>query len=261
MRTINLEYPTDWAELDQRELFALLWCISDCQKLNQHTPFLDADDYSTQTWAMIATRRIFARNNVLVYSPYADGYLIKFRKRKYYITPEQVAALLDSVKWIREIPSYPVRLDHVGRFDAISEDLTGLPFGKWLEIENLWQGYNATKDESLLRSIGEILYPGISGDLFSDAELLGVFYWIASIKNMFAKRFPSFFKPAGGEGDGVTVSFEMLQRNADAQIRALTKGDVTKEDQIYDTDVSRALTELDAQAKEYEELTKKYGKN
>ncbi len=261
MTVLNLEFPTGWAELDQRELYALLCCISACQKLTEHTPFIDADDYSTQTWAMIATRRIFARNRILVYSPYDNGYLIKYYGKEYFLSPEQVAAVLDCAKWIREIPSFPVRLDHVGRFDAIPADLTGLPFGKWLEIENLWQGYNATKDEGLLRSIGEILYPGITGDLFDDPDLLGVFYWVASVKNMFAKRFPSFFRPVDGDGEGVPLSFEMLQRNADAQIRALTKGDVTKEDQIYDTDVTRALTELDAQAKEYEEITKKYGKS
>ena len=40
----------------------------------------------------------------------------------------------------------------------------------------------------------------------------------------------------------------------DTQIRALTKGDITKEREVLQMDVHRALTELDAQAKEYEEL-------
>ena len=39
-----------------------------------------------------------------------------------------------------------------------------------------------------------------------------------------------------------------------AQIRALTKGDVTKEKEILAMDCWRALTELDAQAQEYQEL-------
>ena len=45
-----------------------------------------------------------------------------------------------------------------------------------------------------------------------------------------------------------------------AQIRALTKGDVTKEAQILALDAMRALTELDALAREYEELNRKYPK-
>lgn len=261
MNTINFEYPKSWAELDQQELSALLNDIVDVQKLTEHSAFLDADDYSVQTWAMIATRRIFCRNNAFIYTPYADGYLVNFHKKEYFITPEQVAALLDSVKWMREIPKNPVRLDHVGRFDAIEADLTGLPFGKWLEIENLWQGYNITHDDGLLRQMGEILYPGAEARMFNEAEALGIFYWIASVKQMFARRFPSFFKPSGSDEEGAPVDFNTLQRSVDAQIRALTKGDVSKEDLIYDTDTTRALTELDAQAKEYEELTKKYGKH
>ena len=42
------------------------------------------------------------------------------------------------------------------------------------------------------------------------------------------------------------------------QIRALTKGDITKEKEIFEMDTWRALTELDAQAQEYEDLKKKY---
>ena len=47
-----------------------------------------------------------------------------------------------------------------------------------------------------------------------------------------------------------------LQESMDAQIRALTKGDVTKEAEVLQLDTWRALTELNAQAKEYEELRK-----
>lgn len=46
-----------------------------------------------------------------------------------------------------------------------------------------------------------------------------------------------------------------------AQIRALTKGDITKEKEILSLDTWRALTELDAQAKEYEEMKKMYNKH
>ena len=42
-----------------------------------------------------------------------------------------------------------------------------------------------------------------------------------------------------------------------AQIRALTKGDVTKEAEVLALDTWRALTELNVQAKEYKELNAK----
>ena len=45
-----------------------------------------------------------------------------------------------------------------------------------------------------------------------------------------------------------------------AQIRALTDGDITKEDAVFERDCWRALTELDAKALEAEEFRKKYPK-
>ena len=43
-------------------------------------------------------------------------------------------------------------------------------------------------------------------------------------------------------------------------IRALTKGDITKEREILALDTRRALTELDAQAREYQEFNSKFPK-
>ena len=71
---------------------------------------------------------------------------------------------------------------------------------------------------------------------------------------MFAPRWNHFFKPTGGEQH---MNMEAhLQNLMDTQIRALTKGDITKEAEVLSMDVHRALTELNAQAKDYEELKK-----
>ena len=50
----------------------------------------------------------------------------------------------------------------------------------------------------------------------------------------------------------------VLQESMNAQIRALTKGDITKEKEVLHLDTWRALTELDALAKEAEEFNRKY---
>ena len=52
------------------------------------------------------------------------------------------------------------------------------------------------------------------------------------------------------------LSFKQLQENMNTQIRALTGGDITKEREVLCMDCWRALTELDAKAKDYEELNK-----
>ena len=83
-------------------------------------------------------------------------------------------------------------------------------------------------------------------------------FCVSYIKDVLAKAFPHFFKkvdltdPDGG-------GFDFME-SVNVQIRALTDGDVTKEQLIFDTDCWRALTELDAKSKESEDLRKKMKK-
>jgi hypothetical protein len=84
---------------------------------------------------------------------------------------------------------------------------------------------------------------------------------VAALKNFLAQRFNDFFQPLtdGSEnllGRAPNLGAQ-LQESMDAQIRALTKGDITKEQEILALDTWRALTELNAQAKEYKELNAK----
>ena len=84
----------------------------------------------------------------------------------------------------------------------------------------------------------------------------------ASLKQYFAQLFDNFYKPAptkenGGSLGGEQVDlFKQLRARINAQIRALTGDDITKEATIMKMDTWRALTELDAKAKEAEEIRK-----
>ena len=94
------------------------------------------------------------------------------------------------------------------------------------------------------------------------AQLIGIFYWMASLKQYFAGLFTNFYKPAstnsGGNllGSGQPDIYRQLRESTNAMIRALTSGDITKEAAIMKMDTWRALTELDAKAREAEELRK-----
>ena len=99
----------------------------------------------------------------------------------------------------------------------------------------------------------------------TQTKRISVFYWLASLKDFLAKVFKHFFQPVAGASaaDGNMIEhggsqYEMLQNAVNAQIRALTKGDITKEQQVLSLDTWRALTELDCQAREFEELNSKY---
>ena len=86
---------------------------------------------------------------------------------------------------------------------------------------------------------------------------INVFYWIASLKDFLARRYPDFLQPTSSDSNLLGTSTSNVEDAMNAQIRALTKGDVTKEQQILALDTWRALTELNAQAKEYRELNSK----
>ena len=57
-------------------------------------------------------------------------------------------------------------------------------------------------------------------------------------------------------GSGQPDIYRQLRESTTAMIRALTGGDITKEAAIMKMDTWRALTELDAKAREAEELRK-----
>lgn len=256
---LNLSVPKSWAELSQDQLRFLLQSMVDVQLANRNVGFASVDDYSAQTSAQVATLCFFKWTGLRLICAYADGWLVAHKGAEYKLTSGQVAAAISHLAWAKELPGEPVRLDVVDGAEAVPADISsGFTFDNWLSCETLWQAYQLTSDEDLLRQMAEILYrkPGIRPDA---ASTLGVFYWWAAVKAMVSDMFPNFFKPSGDEAE--PPSAEGMRRNMDAQIRALTKGDITKESEILSMEAIRALTELDAQAREFDELNKKYPKS
>lgn len=75
--------------------------------------------------------------------------------------------------------------------------------------------------------------------------------WMSSLKTYFATIWENFFQPSANDGGEIDMVAIM-----NAEIRALTGGDITKEMQVLQTDCWRALTELDAKAREAQEFLK-----
>ncbi|MEE0979172.1 MAG: hypothetical protein UH625_07175 [Muribaculaceae bacterium] len=255
METVNLTVPKSWADLTQDQLRFVYRSMVGVQIANRNVGFFSAEDYASQTSAQVATLCLLKWGGLKLICKYADGWLVSRDAQEFKLTAGQISSAITHLAWLKELPAEPVRLDTVDGAQGVPADISsGFTFDNWLACETLWQVYQMTSNESLLRQMAEILYrkPGIKPD---SSELLGIFYWWASVKNMVSHMFPNFFKPAEG---GETPSADSMRRNMDAQIRALTKGDITKESEILTMDAIRALTELDAQAREYDELNRKY---
>lgn len=162
---------------------------------------------------------------------------------------EEASTALDALEWVCKLWERPVRLPAIGGVAPVDAELHGVPFGQWLRIENYYQGYLQSRNEEALRQIVYLLWPGVeeAGVVPTDGECLGALMWVECMKRVFAGHFSAFLRPV--EGDGEEDVPDMLGV-MNAQIRALTGGDVCKEEQVLAIDVWRALTELNEKAKE-----------
>ena len=244
MDTINLTLPTSWSELAQGQ-FRYVYVLM--------TRYGNAD----AAWQRVAASCVLKWNDIKVISPYGSNWLIRVKGKEYVMDSQEFDYACSTLEWLKNIPADPVRLDVIDGAKAMPPDPTyDLTLEQWLACENLYQGYQYTQDPTHLRSMAAMLYR--KEDIcLTPSEEISIFYWWSSVKQMVSAMFPHFFKPAPVNANDIPDA-DTMRRSVDAQIRALTKGDISKEEQILSMAAIRALTELDAQAREYEEINRKY---
>ena len=242
---VNLIVPKSWEDLSQEQLKYYFFVLTMCRSA------AEVKTYCLCRWSGLE-----------VLYPYGDGFMCRHEEREFVLQPLQVAAAIQSLDWTDTLPTSPVRLERIGKYRALPADFQEVPFEKFIICDNLYQGYLSAKDDQLLDDLARVLYQSakVSPDA---AQRIGVFYWFATLKEMFARQFKHFFQPLSAQSDGNMFDqsrsqYEIIYHAVNAQIRALTKGDVTKEKEVLAIDTWRALTELDALAKEYEDFNKKY---
>ncbi len=243
--TLLLHAPHSWGELTQDQLRYVLTLL-------------------TQGWQEWQIRTyLFARfTGIKVLNEKKDGWLCETeldngKHVRFFLQLWQVQSFCEAFDFVFDGKGADNRLDHIGLFKAVDVELHEYPFINYLVCDNHFQHFldsDKTSDDHL-REIARCLYLDAEGKepatiQCSQVELMGVLLWFMWIKSNFSTQFPHLFKPAGGDG-----SYDMTEA-MNAQIRALTGGDITKEQEIRKSDVWRALTELDAKACEAEELNK-----
>ena len=197
------------------------------------------------------------------------GWIVSIRERWWKprkwlsVSTDSIAELLHQCDWLESYDNLNTRLVSVGGCHAVDTDLHGVSFEDYLNIEGLYQIYLRTKDDKFLQQMAVYLYRDNHGKKAlgikcSEVERFGCFIWWNYVKSNFARCFQNFFKTVNTSVDGDDQIDVMGAVNA--QIRALTDGDITKEEVVLKKDCWRASTELDAKAKEAEDFKKKYGK-
>ncbi len=239
MKTLNLNLPKSWRELTTPQLLYVCALLS----LESYTPtelktlcLLRFSGLQPKTWD----------------GQHAHTYIYN-NGRHVTLADRDITAATAFLDWMDTPPTVPVRPDTLGGGKAINAELHGLPFSTWLIIDNLWQGFVMSKSTELMDSIAQHLVEGI-GKPLTFTERYAVILWLTGVRQLFADTFTDLF---GGSGEHTTPTAESQREAMDAQIRALTGGDITKEQTVLQSDTWRALTELNAKAREAKELNKK----
>lgn len=246
----DLSLPTSWEELTDKQLLMVYGLFA--RKLSA---------------AEVKTLCLIKWNKLTILARLRKHkYLVQRNRSQVIVTSKQIQQATCFLDFLDSFAPLPVRLKRIGHHRALPADFEKVPFEKYLYLENLFQGVLHTQEPAsfaeissqaheLLLQMAQVLYD--SDRLKPDtAELASVFYWFASLKQYFAQMFPHFYAPVGAtDGNQLGGSlFAQLRETTNAQIRALTGGDITKEALIRQMDTHRALTELDAKAREAEEF-------
>lgn len=247
---INIIVPKSWAELSVKQLYYVY------SLMTRNMSAVEIKTYCLLKWGGLTVK-----------FKYADGYMLKIGKVEFVAKADLICSAANALNWLEALPVYPINLKKIGWHKAIVANFEGVPFEKYIMCDNLFQGYLSTQNDELLCDMAQILYNTKKIKL-SPAEKISIFYWFAALKDLFARSFTHFLKPMPSSnpnllGNEVNVA-SMVRDAMNAQIRALTKGDVTKENEVLALDTWRAFAELDAIAKDFEyqqnELAK-YGKH
>lgn len=240
---LNLTIPTSWQSLSLTQL--------------RYVYFLLSQNYTADE---VKTYCLVRWSGMTVVGRERHSYRIEYDKHTYRITATQLAELLPYLDYLDTVPSTPIRLSRIGKHTAVATDLDSVPFRDYLCCDNLYTGFLQTRNDTLLNEIAAILYRSDNRLSLTPEERVSVFYWFASLKSYYSRRFSHLFAaastPTGNLLSEASSTQSQLQSAMDNQIRALTHGDVTKEEQVLSTDTLRALTELDALAREYQDLQK-----
>ena len=245
-RVIEITLPDSWEKLSQKQLYEAYRFLSSN---------LTAEAVMVHAFMRWGGFRVIGADTLNL------RFMIQRKNEKpFLVSTVQVAEAMQCLKFLAEVPKSPVRLEKIGKFNAADARLRGLTLEDYIACDNSYQGYLSTKRDDLLERMAKILYRAENIKL-DPAQRLSVLYWWISVKDYLSREYCNLFGEAENDSNllGDFRSTEKkLKDNVNAQIRALTKGDVTKEEAVINLDVHRAFAELDAQAREYREMKAKY---
>lgn len=270
-----MKAPTSWKELSQEQLRYVLLLL---------TLYSDKTIIKTMMFVRFCGIEVIKRTR--------HGWKCKIdvdgEPAIMYLEKWQIQSFIHQFDYIDTYGDMDCRLDAVCGLVAVDPLLHGVSFGDYLMAEKYYQIYLSSKDEEMLDMLACYLYvdanglhPGQSRGMWVEKkrgkrkvseyvcvsnetdlvmapeERLGTFLWYTRVKKVMSESFPNFFRKADGNDGDFTISGREIESQYNIQLRALTDGDPTKEAAVLALDCWRALTELDAKARETKEWEKR----
>lgn len=245
---LKLAVPTSWRELSDKMLL--------------YYAFLSATYEPELAKATFLMRLL---NIKVVKSVGKDRYICRYKGRDVILQPVELSLALDQLKFLDH--QMAVRTATMQGYTAVNALLQDeFTFFEYLRTDTFFQMYLRTEKEQFVVRMANFLYRNDAGKYaamrtLTVAEQAVVLLWWVGAKTELAKAFPKYFGPApsADETDVASLQQNIMEAN-DAQIRALTGGDVTKEQDVLQMQCWRCFAELNAKAREAEELRKMYNK-
>jgi len=191
------------------------------------------------------------------------------RKLRHRIPTERLAVAAQVFAFLKTPPTRPVRPAKLAGAAALAPTLQGTTFADYLMIENLWQGFlffsdvaagldinafaEAGATDAATALLGK-LYPNYKRRRFEPWHAVAAIVWLQGLKTLLSETFAHLFQPS------TNTAPPDMREQMEMQIRALTGGDITKREEVLQSETWAALTELDAKAAEADELNSKLKK-
>lgn len=178
---------------------------------------------------------------------------IIYKDRALLISTDELTAAARNLEWALRPSPLPWRPNfRLCRCANVS--LWDLSFKKWLDLENCYSQFLESGNHMAAKTMAKIMLR--KRVFLSEWEITACIYWFISVKSAIQRKFKYLYSStAHADDDVMGVSKRVdTDESMNAQLRALTKGDITKERTVLKLPMYRAIIELNEQAREAQEI-------
>ena len=161
---IDIKVPTCWQQLSDKQLRFVF------KLLNGNFSLPQVKALCLLKWAKI---KILRREGSI--------FIMKYKKQQFPVSALQISEVTSAMEWLGDFLHYPVRLSHIGLHRPLPADFQGVPFGTFLALDNLYQGYLQTRKNDIAIKMARVMYQSEHIRHLSKVEEVNVFYWFTSV--------------------------------------------------------------------------------